>query len=100
VAGEARSNALGSPREGQNRNFSQVLNMCQATVYLGDREVARELIRLEPAEDGVRLAALFEESKIIPGRIRHVDFLKHRVLLEPLEEREDGRGRSQTGQQR
>jgi predicted RNA-binding protein len=72
--------------------------MCQATVYLGDREVAREVIRLELAEDGVRLAALFEEPRVVPGRILHIDFLKHRVLLEPLEGREDGRGRGQAGQ--
>ena len=55
--------------------------MCQATVYLGDREIAREVTRLELAEDGVRLAALFEEPKVVPRRIRHIDFLKHRVLL-------------------
>ena len=60
--------------------------MCQATVYLGDREIARGVTHLEMAEDGVRLAALFEESKVVPGRIRHIDFLKHRVLLGPLEE--------------
>jgi predicted RNA-binding protein len=62
--------------------------MCQATVYLGDREIAREVTHLEMAEDGVRLAALFEEPKVVPGRIRHIDFLKHRVLLELLEEAE------------
>jgi predicted RNA-binding protein len=67
--------------------------MCQATVYLGDQEVAREIIRLETAEDGVRLAALFEEPKLVPGRILHIDFLKHRVLLEPLETEEGGQGR-------
>ena len=62
--------------------------MCQATVYLGDQEIAREVTRLEMAEDGVRLAALFEEPRVVPGRIRHIDFLKHRVLLELLEEGE------------
>jgi predicted RNA-binding protein len=67
--------------------------MCQATVYLGDQEVAREIIRLETAEGGVRLAALFEEPKLVPGRILHIDFLKHRVLLEPLEIGEGGQGR-------
>lgn len=65
--------------------------MCQATVYLGDREVAREVIGLELAEEGVRLATFFEEPQVVPGRIRHIDFLKHRVLLEPLEEGERGR---------
>jgi hypothetical protein len=27
----------------------------------------------------------------VPGRIQHIDFLKHRVQLEPLEEGEHGR---------
>lgn len=67
-------------------------DMCQATVYIGDREIAREVIGLELAEDGVRLAAFFEEPKLVPGRIRHIDFLKHRVLLEPLETEEDEQG--------
>jgi predicted RNA-binding protein len=63
--------------------------MCQATVYLGDQELAREVIWLEPAENGVRLATFFEPPEVVPGRIRHIDFLKHRVLLEPLEDEED-----------
>jgi predicted RNA-binding protein len=67
--------------------------VCQATVYLGDQEIAREVIGLELAEDGVRLAALFEEPKFVPGRIRHIDFLKHRVLLEPLETEKGGQDR-------
>jgi len=65
--------------------------MCQATVYLGDQEVAREVIGLELAEGGVRLATFFEEPQVVPGRIQHIDFLKHRVQLEPLEEGEHGR---------
>jgi len=65
--------------------------MCQATVYLGDQEIAREVIGLELAEEGVRLATFFEEPQVVPGRIQHIDFLKHRVQLEPLEEGEHGR---------
>jgi len=38
----------------------------------------------------VRLAAFFKEPRLVRGRIRHIDFLKHRVLLEPLEEGDDG----------
>ncbi|MGQ9467623.1 MAG: CooT family nickel-binding protein [Anaerolineae bacterium] len=59
--------------------------MCQATVYLGDKEVAREVIWLEPAGDGVRLATFFEEPKVLPVRIGRIDFLKHRGFLGPLE---------------
>jgi predicted RNA-binding protein len=64
--------------------------MCQATVFMKDQEIAREVIWLEPAENGVRLATFFEEPQIVCGRVCHIDFLKHRVLLEPLEEEDDG----------
>jgi predicted RNA-binding protein len=64
--------------------------MCQATVYLGEQEVAREVTWLESVEGGVRLATFFEEPKVVYGRICRIDFLKHRVLLEPNEERNDG----------
>ena len=63
--------------------------MCQATVYLGNREVAQEVTWLEPEEGGVRLATFFEEPQLIPGRIQRIDFLKHRVFLKPLGE-DDG----------
>ena len=65
--------------------------MCQATVYLGDREVAREVIGLDLAEDGVRLMTFFEAPQLVRGRIQHIDFLKHRVQLEPMEEGQHGR---------
>ncbi|MGQ9490248.1 MAG: hypothetical protein ACUVR4_04175 [Anaerolineae bacterium] len=32
--------------------------MCQATVYLGEQEIAREVIWLEPITEGVRFATL------------------------------------------
>jgi predicted RNA-binding protein len=63
--------------------------MCQATVYLGDEEVAREVTGLTPVEGGVRLTSFFEDPQVVPGRVLHVDFLKHRVQLEPVEEEEE-----------
>ncbi|MGD2165814.1 MAG: CooT family nickel-binding protein [Anaerolineae bacterium] len=62
--------------------------MCQATVYLGDEEVAQEVTGLTLIEDGVRLTSFFDEPRTIPGRVVDVDFLKHRVQLEPLQEEE------------
>jgi len=62
--------------------------MCQATVYLGEEEVAREVTGMTPVEQGVRLTSFFQEAQIVPGRVLHVDFLKHRVQLEPLEDEE------------
>lgn len=62
--------------------------MCQATVYLGDKEIAREITGLEVTDEGVRLTSFFDDPQVVPGRILHVDFLKHRVQLESLEEDE------------
>jgi predicted RNA-binding protein len=62
--------------------------MCQATVYLGDKEVAREVIGLEEIDEGVRLMTFFEAPQVVAGRIRYIDFLKHRVQLQPLEKEE------------
>ena len=63
--------------------------MCQAKVYLGGRVIAEEVIGLEQTEEGVHLTVFFEEPRLVPGRIRHIDFLKHRVSLEPLDEVRD-----------
>lgn len=65
--------------------------MCQATIYLGEEQVAQEIIRLQPMEDGVRLETLFEEPWVVHGVIKEIDFLKHRVLLEPEPGNEDER---------
>jgi predicted RNA-binding protein len=62
--------------------------MCQATVYLGDERVAEEITGLELLPDGVRLMAFFEEPIVVHGRIQNIDFLRHRVLLEPIEAEE------------
>ncbi len=56
--------------------------MCQATVYLNGKEIMRDVLRVEPLPDGVRLSALFEEPRTVPSIIRKVDFIKHRVMLE------------------
>jgi predicted RNA-binding protein len=59
--------------------------MCQATVYLAqdgqEEEIMRDVILLEPVEDGLRLQAFFEEPVIVKARVTRVDFLKHSVTL-------------------
>lgn len=64
--------------------------MCQAKVYLGNQEVARDVVWLEPVPDGVRIETFFGGLQILHGRIQRVDFLTHRVSLEPLEEEPSG----------
>jgi predicted RNA-binding protein len=63
--------------------------MCQATVYLVEdgqkTELVRDVILLEPVEDGLRLQVFFEEPVLVKARVSHIDFLKHTVTLVPLE---------------
>jgi len=58
--------------------------MCQATVYLDDIVVMKDVMIVEPVPQGVRLVALFEPVKILPAVIRQIDLIKHRVILESL----------------
>lgn len=60
--------------------------MCQAKVYLGDQEIARDVVWLEPTPEGVNLATFFEDPRFVSGRIQRIDFLKHNVILKPLAE--------------
>ena len=64
--------------------------MCQATVYLvkdgKETEIMRDVVLLEPVEEGLRLQAFFEEPVVVRARVSRMDFLKHTVTLTPLEE--------------
>lgn len=59
--------------------------MCQAKVYLGNQEVARDVVWLEPVAEGVRFETFFGGLQLVRGRIQRIDFLTHRVSLEPQE---------------
>jgi predicted RNA-binding protein len=64
--------------------------MCQATVYLvqagQEKELMRDVVLLEPDEEGLRLQAFFEEPVVVKAQVSRIDFLKHTVTLTPLEE--------------
>jgi predicted RNA-binding protein len=59
--------------------------MCQATVFLAQdgqkKELLRDVVLLEPVEDGLRLQAFFEDPVTVRARIERIDFLKHTVTL-------------------
>jgi predicted RNA-binding protein len=59
--------------------------MCQATVYLNDEVIMRDVMIVEPIPEGIRLIALFEPVQVVPATIRQIDLIKHRVILEPLQ---------------
>ena len=68
--------------------------MCQATVYLNGEEIMKDVFLVEPVPEGILLATFFEPPRIIPAVIRKIDLLKHRVILESLEEVEDDHERT------
>jgi predicted RNA-binding protein len=55
--------------------------MCQATVFLNGHEIMRDVLRIEPTPEGIRLVALFEEPRVVPAVIEEIDLIKHRVML-------------------
>jgi predicted RNA-binding protein len=59
--------------------------MCQATVYLNDEVIMRDVMIVELIPEGIRLIALFEPVQVVPATIRQIDLIKHRVILEPLQ---------------
>ena len=62
--------------------------MCQATVFLNGEVIMRDVLYVEPVPEGIRLIALFEPVQVIPAIIRQVDLMKHKIILESLEEGE------------
>jgi predicted RNA-binding protein len=66
--------------------------MCEATVYLNGEVVMRDVLMVEPVPEGVCLIALFEPIQVVPAAIRQIDLMKHRIILESLQESEQNRG--------
>lgn len=65
--------------------------MCQATVYLNEEEIMRDVTRVEGLPDGrVRLTTFLEPPRLVSAVIREIDMLKHRVILEPVDKPEAG----------
>lgn len=68
--------------------------MCQATVYLDDKMIMQDVMLVEPVPEGIRLIALFEPVQVVRAAIRQIDLIKHKVILESLQENEGSRERS------
>jgi len=63
--------------------------MCQSSVFILDngeeKEIKRDVILVEPVDGGVKIQGFFEAPQFIPARIKTIDLLKHKVILEPIE---------------
>ncbi len=60
--------------------------MCASRVYLaskdGEQLVLDEVTAIRPDDDGFLLINLFGERVHVTGRLREIDLLKHRVVVE------------------
>jgi len=63
--------------------------MCQSAVYLGEKEIAQDVIWLRVEGDDIQFATFFEEPQTVRGTIKRLDFLKHSVILEPIRGEDD-----------
>jgi len=63
--------------------------MCEARVYLvkedQEEQIMRDVVLLRPEGDGVFLATLLGDRRIVHGTIEKIDFLRHTVYLKETE---------------
>jgi len=63
-------------------------DMCESKVFLateeGEKLVLEDVTLIRPEGEGYRLVNLFGEEAHVRGRIKEIDLLKHRVVLESL----------------
>ena len=59
--------------------------MCQTTAYVieGEREVLllQDVISIKPENGSLRMVNLFGEEKTVPGKIKQIDLLAHKILI-------------------
>lgn len=61
--------------------------MCQTVAYVIEEgrevEVLQDVVTVVPLEDAIRMVNLFGEEKVVRGRIKQIDLLTHRILIQP-----------------
>jgi predicted RNA-binding protein len=61
--------------------------MCQTVAYVMEEgkevEVLQDVVSVVPMGDAVKMVNLFGEERVVPGRIRRIDLLAHRILIQP-----------------
>ena len=86
--GERRSTPASGYPEGVHlkaNRYNVEESMCQTTAYVieDDREVLllQDVISIKPENGALRMVNLFGEEKIVPGRIKQIDLLAHKILI-------------------
>jgi predicted RNA-binding protein len=60
--------------------------MCQTIAYIVEEgkeiPVLQDVVDIVPGAGTIRMVSLFGEEKVVSGRIRRIDLLTHRVIIE------------------
>ena len=63
--------------------------MCEANAYIRNGEQEELFLEqvdiIEPYEEGLRLVDIFGKQKFIRARVRDMNLLNHRIILEKLQ---------------
>jgi predicted RNA-binding protein len=64
--------------------------MCETRVYLGEdgeeQKIMEDVVLVQPEDDAYLLVNVLGEQKLVQGRIKKIDFLKHTLHLSPSQE--------------
>jgi predicted RNA-binding protein len=62
--------------------------MCIATIYEvksgGNEQVLEEVVYMEIQDGNINLTTILGEKQTLTGTVKHVDFLKHTVIIDPI----------------
>ncbi len=60
--------------------------MCQTVAYVIEegKEVAvlEDVVSVAPQEERIRLINIFGEEKVVSGRIKRIDLLAHKIIIQ------------------
>ena len=61
--------------------------MCIATVFVDEagqmEQVMQDVVSVKFGNDGILLTTIMGEEKLLAGKIKNIDFLRHTVTVEP-----------------
>lgn len=62
--------------------------MCIATIYKNNtgsiEQIFQEVVSMDIENSNINMTTILGERKTLEGIVKHIDFLKHTVIIEPV----------------
>lgn len=55
--------------------------MCEANVYLDEKEIIKDAISIKPVEGGLAITDILGKTTVVDAVIKEVQLLEHKVIL-------------------